>query len=375
MHLQQGAGAGLDSEALIRIAAESEYTVSLRMLETFRAHGLLPRPARTGHRGRTPVWTYPDGADQQLVSLLGWREHTKDTNSLRVLLWLDGFPISPGTIRDALTNSLQAALDMIEQEIATQAQQHGLDPHEDADRHQALNLLAGTLAAKRGPKALPRHSRVGAADRTQAVHLILRAFALGQRVDATTEEAKTVERVLGVAPNGRRQRVLDAEPWLTGPADELFDAAEVVALPTALQAVNDATDVELETARHIVVALFRHLPLVARMMAALFDEKNHAGMAGLRQIDQNPEIVVLMVPWVIGMLRAGWHENLQAITTALAPMPELAAQTQDLLDQPAKTIAANLNGQPPEVQQFAQRIIDAAIHGTLDQPHQQPPTH
>jgi hypothetical protein len=214
----------------------------------------------------------------------------------------------------------------------------------------------------------PRHARVGAADRAHAVELILRAFALGQRVDATAEEANTVERVLGIAPRGRRQHVLDAGPWLTGPAEDLFDAANVVALPTALQALGDATEAELETARHIVAALFWHLPLMARMMAALFDEENYAGLAGLRQIDQHPEIVMLMVPSVIGMLRAGWQDNLQAIAAALSQMPKLAAEAHSLLDQPNNTIEANLSGQPADEQQRARRIIRAAIDGDFDQP-------
>ncbi|GGS54438.1 hypothetical protein [Actinokineospora fastidiosa] len=366
-------GIGHDSEALVRIAGDAGYQVSLRMLETFRAQGLLPRPVRTGHRGRTPVWTYSDGAHRQLIALLGWREHTKDLDTLRVLLWVDGFPLAPDVIRAALVDGLTAALDMLKREITTQAQRHGLAPTVDSDRDQALHRIAGGLTAKRGPNSLPRRTRVRAADRAQAVHLLLRAFALGDAVHATAEDAKTVERVLGVAPNGRRQRVEGAGPWLTGPAEALFETAEVVALPTALRAVREATEAEMGTARDIVAVLFRHLPLVARMMAALFDDANYAGLAGLDQIDQHPEIVMLLVPSVIGMLRAGWQENLQAVTVALGPMPDLAAQARSLLDQPHRTIEANLSQQPPDVRKHAQRIIDATMNGAFDRPQRKPP--
>jgi len=123
-------------------------------------------------------------------------------------------------------------------------------------------------------------------------------FALGERVDATPEDAATVERVLGIAPSGRRHHVYDAEPWLTGPAEAIFAAAEVVALPKVLQAVETATHAELETARQFVVALFRYLPLMARMMAVLFEDENYAGMAGLQRVDERPELVLLMVPWL-----------------------------------------------------------------------------
>jgi hypothetical protein len=73
-----------------------------------------------------------------------------------------------------------------------------------------------------------------AADRAQAAHLLLRAFALEDAVDATAEDTKIATRVLGIAPNGRRQRV-----------------------------------------------------------------------------DQHLEIVMLLAPYVIDMLRAGWQDNLQ----------------------------------------------------------------
>jgi hypothetical protein len=369
------AGAGYDSEALVRVSGNAGYQVRLRMLETFRAQGLLPRPVRSGHRGRTPVWTYPDGADRQLIALLGWREHTKDPDTLRVLLWVDGFPVAPDVIRAALVDGLTAALAMLRREITTQAQRHGLDPTVDSDRDQALHRIADALTTKRGPNSLPRRTRVRAADRAQAVHLLLRAFALGDAVNATVEDAKTVERVLGVAPNGRRQRVEEAGPWLTGPAEALFETTEVVALPTALRAVREATEAEMATARDIVAVLFRHLPLVARMMAALFDDANYAGLAGLDQIDQHPEIVMLLVPSVIGMLRAGWQENLQAVTVALGPMPDLAVQARSLLDQPHRTIEANLNQQPPDFRKYAQRIIDATMNGAFDWPQRNPPVH
>src|ERR1700677_2575376 len=85
---------GLQSVDLLAAAGQAGTGVSDRMLETFRAQGLMPRPRRVGYRGRAPIWRYPPGADRQLLALLGWREHTKDPDVLQVLLWLDGFPIS-----------------------------------------------------------------------------------------------------------------------------------------------------------------------------------------------------------------------------------------------------------------------------------------
>jgi hypothetical protein len=217
MNRVDAAAGRLDSKALIEVAAAAGYKVSGRMLETFRGQSLLLTPTRAGYRGRTPVWLYSPGADRQLLALLAWRERTKNPNVLRVLLWLDGFPIPLVVVRAALADGLQAMVDLLDREITAHARRHGLDPRNAADRDQALSLIAGALAAKRGQKALPRHARVGASQRARAVTLLLRAFALGEPGEVTTEEAITVERVMGLSPNGRRHRVDGAGPWLQAP--------------------------------------------------------------------------------------------------------------------------------------------------------------
>jgi hypothetical protein len=212
---------------------------------------------------------------------------------------------------------------------------------------------------------LPRHARVTAEQRSRSIELLLRGFGFGEPVEITAEEATTVERVIGVAPNGRRHRVADAGPWLTGPAQDLFGAAEFVALPHALRAITDATAEDLETARLIVVALWRHLPVMARMMAAIFDDDNYAGVSGLRHLDQRPELILVMLPMVAGMIRAGWNQQLQTLVDALAPVPQLTLDAQRVLEMPSQVVSANLAGAPLETQRAANRIIEAAIDGKL----------
>lgn len=364
----------LDSAALTDTATAAGFKISPRMLETFRTEQLLPRPTRSANRGRTPTWIYPAGADRQLLSVLDWREHTKDPGTLRVLLWLEGFPIPTEAVRDSLMHSLDAMVAAFDKEITAHAERQGLDSTRDDDRQVVLRHLAGIIAAKRGASALPRRARVGAADRTHAIELVLRLFAVGEQIQAAPGEAETVERVLGVAPNGRRHHVGDAEPWLTGPADDLFGAAAFIALPNALTAVRCATETELETARGLVATLFRYLPLMARMIGAVFGDENYAGFAGLRELDRHPEFVMLLVPMVVGMLRAGWHENLRTVAGALAPFPEMAAQAERILQMPAKAVEANLVGKPANVLETAHRLIEAAIDGQFDQqiPRPQP---
>lgn len=355
-----------DSGALLQAAARAGEQVSERLLETFRAQGLIPRPCRTGNRGRTPLWRYPPGTERQLVALLRWRQHTKDPDLLTILLWLDSYPIPDAAVRAALLRGLHAMTRIIEREIDQRAQRLGLDPADGSARSRAISELAHAAAAKRGTTPVPRHSRVRANDRAHAASLMIRLFGLGEKIETTTQDAELVERVLGLAPNGRRRTIDGTGPWLTGPAEDLFTAAEITAIPNLATAVTGASEAELATARQIVSILFRHLPLMVRMTGTMFGDENYTGLAGLSHLDQHPEAVIYLVPIVIGMLRAGWAEKLKSVTSALRPFPKLAAQAQRILAMPAATVEANLTGQPAEVRERAHRLIDAAIDGQFD---------
>jgi hypothetical protein len=300
---------GLESADLLAAAGQAGTGISDRMLETFRAQGLIPRPRRAGYRGRAPVWRYPSGADQQLLALLGWREHTKDPDMLQVLLWLDGFPIPAAAVRDALTRQLGSVIGAIVQEISRHARGLGLDPSDETARGRAIDALARTMAGKRGTTPLVRRSRMRAGDRARAVALLVRVFGLGEAVDGSARDATLIENVLGTAPSGRRHSVDGVAPWLTGPAEDLFDAAGIVGLPHLAEAVAGATDSELSAARQTVVALFQYLPLVIRMVGVMFGDENYTGLAGLGQLDQQPEFVIYLVPMVIAMLKEGYSRG------------------------------------------------------------------
>ncbi len=102
---------------------------------------------------------------------------------------------------------------------------------------------------------------------------------------------------------------------------------------------------------------------MTRMLSVMFSEENYAGLAAFGQLDQHPEAVVFIVPMVLAMQKAGWRENLDTVTSALQPFPDLAAQANRILDMPAATINANLTEQPAETRVRAYRIIAAAIEG------------
>lgn len=106
-----------DTVTLLKAAAQAGSPITGRMLETFRADGLIPHPHRAGYRGRAPVWRYPPGTEVQLVALLRWRHRSKDPDLLKMLLWLDGFAIAPSAVRTALARQLQVLTQAVEREI------------------------------------------------------------------------------------------------------------------------------------------------------------------------------------------------------------------------------------------------------------------
>jgi hypothetical protein len=358
----------LDSPALLRAATRAGCPISSRQLEELRAQDLLPRPRRVGYHGRAPIWRYEPGTDRQLVTLLQWRQHTKDPDLLKILLWLDGYPIPVSDVRDALSRQLRGFAHTMEHEIDRQARRLGGDLDSQDARQQAVGEIARTLAAKRGTTPVPRHNRIRASDREHAVELLIRSFGLGETIDSTAADGELIERLLGLAPKARHPTADGTEPWLTGPAEDLLDASSIVALPRLLQVVSEASDAELVSTRQAVIALFRYLPLMMRMLGAITGDDNYAGLAAIGQMGQHPELIPYIVPAVLAMLRAGWTDNLNTVTSALQQFPELAGRVQRLLDMPAKTVEANLASLPADAHERAQRLIDAAINGQLETP-------
>ncbi|WP_043175996.1 hypothetical protein [Streptomyces sp. NRRL B-24484] len=353
---------GTETPDLVAAATAAGHSISERMLETFRGQGLLPHPTRAGNRGRRPLWLYPPGTDDQLLRLMTWREHSKDPRVLRVVLWLDGFPVTTSAVREAIAAVLHEATADMDRAVAKEAERLGMDPV--AERGQALDSIAAHLAAKR-KGGIPRLVRITATERADAFASLLRLFTLGESGDVTEEHALTVEKALGVSP-GRRQGFGDAGPWLTGPAQDLFGAAEFISVQSLTQAVESTTDDELEAVRTTAAALFQHLPIAARAIAALSGKKNHAGLQGLAAMDEDPKLAVFLTAAALGFLRAGWQQNVSTLVTALERFPDLLTNLASFLDMSQKTMQENLSGEPPKVAQQAETLIQAALDGAFE---------
>src|SRR4051812_14812411 len=93
-------------EQLLAYARERDPTITERAFELWRSEGLLPHPHRIGHRGKAPIYGFPAAARLQLDALLFWRHHTKNPDWLRVVMWVDGWPIELGRARASLITTL-----------------------------------------------------------------------------------------------------------------------------------------------------------------------------------------------------------------------------------------------------------------------------
>jgi hypothetical protein len=354
----------LDSRSLLRAANAAGFALTPGTLRRLCAQDLLPRLARTGQRGLSPVWTFPPGTEAQLVTLLRWRKQTTNPDVLRVMLWLEGFAIPFEDVRAALTRRLRSLLDGVERELRAHAQRCGLDPDTETGPSEALENMAGVLARQRGSAAIPRRVRMKAADRARGLTLLMSTFGFAAS-GSGERDAQTVERVLGIAPNGRRTSLAGEEPWLTGPAEALFGAAEVTAFPRLLEVAGDATDAELAEIRRLAAVFLTNLPFIIRLFDAAAGKNNVLGMAGLGQMDQDPEFGVLVTAAFVAMFREGWEENLHAIAQALENVDGVQADIARALEMESKIWTANLAALPAAEREQVQRIIDAAMDGAL----------
>ncbi|QES11766.1 hypothetical protein DEJ45_04690 [Streptomyces venezuelae] len=282
---------------------------------------------------------------------------------LRVVLWLEDFPLALDSVRASAIAVMDGHSYEVEQLLRTEASRQGLDPAGGQDA--VVGTVAATMAAQRGKNALPRPVRVRASERAAGFAHLLRIFALGTQPDVTEDEAKTIEKVLGVSP-GRRQRVEDAGPWLSGPASALVGAADFVSLPRMTEALAHASDTEWEESRASAAAFFLRLPVFTRAVAAMTGRENLAGLGGHAALDSEPLMAVLLIAFVLGARRAGWSENVEDLTDSLARWPALVGGMKQVLDMPQHELDHNLAGHGPEMQAGTGRIIQALLDGELD---------
>lgn len=352
---------------LLDLAAETDPSVTERTMEFWRHQGLLPRPHRSGQNGKTPLWTYPPEAANQLRALLRLRHQTKDPNVLRAALWYDGHSIDDARVRSSIIAYLSQMRDSCEKELAKRSSMAD-DPEA---RWQAIRAVAELMAKKRG-KGFPRFSRQALSERTDAIALTL-GLVLGdeQAMQHLEANAPAVERLIGVE-RGRRFRPGGAGPWLDGPAEEGLESfAQMGSLPRLIAVVDAATDEQLEVARDLGRTLLGGVSAFSRIADTMVGRDNASGMGGMRMLDGDAHAALFIVPLVLSMLSSSelaqnLGQVLAAIQSNILPLEQHARELASLSDQERAERLKNL-AELPFVEQVRIKRLLVEFSGDVEQ--------
>jgi hypothetical protein len=316
-----------------------------RRLEQFRNQGLLPAARRIGQHGQQPVYGHPAETVKQLDALMLWRRQEKNPDRLRVLLWIDGWPIDVDKVRRSFAGVLrQMHVD------ATAALQDMA-----GTRRDPITAAARDLASRRGKNAVfPRRGRTPAATRAESVELLLRCFVGDTRPTINNQQAAAVLRLLGEDP--ARAAVNDISPHSTGAtAEDLLPDPAVFGLEQLASMAASVTVDELLHARRDIKVIAVWLPIFAALTGSLTDGTGTAiDVAGLAL--DNPLVSVLLLAVVITLRRAGMTDTVAQLDDALQATPELLRQAETVEQMPSARLQRNLRSKPE-----AQRAVDRLL--------------
>ncbi len=349
-------GEGFSSAELLRLAHDRGYhEVTGRQLETWRHQRLLPRPARAGQAGLRPLWLSPPGTERQLLRLCELRSQTRDASLLRITLWLEGFEQDLPDVRAALHTVLTDAQRAIDRQLEVIVRQRRLDGDPGVVRLQALALLAEQVAAARGRNPIVPRLASARGHRRPGLHALLHVMIYGEAPPLGVGSAENVDRVLGLAPRARHDRVNKVGPWMTSPTD-LDHLGRVASLPALHTAVGVASDEDLLYARRAVAPLTNGLALVSRMLRALYHNQ-FAGFSRLRH-RQATSAAAFVVALVLSLRNSDLSSNLTALVDAVEEaQQQFRFAVERLRATPATALQQRLAGMAPGARQQLKRLI------------------
>jgi hypothetical protein len=349
----------VDSDSLISTAGEAgfdlgERSKALRRLESWRDNGLLPRQDRVGQQGKRPIWAYPEGTDRQLLALLRWRKVTRDLDSIRVALWVEGYAIATPDARASLLKVLNRYATVVDSALDERRQRVASDCGREPELEEVVESLAGEAAGKRANPPAPKTIRMPFDERVRGFTYLIR-LGLGLGLDdVPAEDAKLAERAIGLAAARRGQ-----EPyrWLDGPPEQLSNLANVFSLPALEQAASSATEEELEFARRIAQLLTAGLPLIGLWAESLLGPRA-AGLAMTNTLwSPDPDWFCVLVPGIINAARQGMHGNLAMIGDSLKDVPDVTKQLNYLASLSPEERQEALQKVPEQDRPQARRFV------------------
>lgn len=238
----------------------------------------MPRPQRRAQAGLRPVWLSPPGTEKRLVRVLRLRSQTtRNPDVLRVLLWLDGEPISLVEIRASLLRILDKGQALIDRELTATARRWSIVGEPEQVRRLALLQLARETANARSESPLVRLASARS-HRVPGVQALLYTVIIGEAPDPSIGTGEDVERVLGVKPRATHDRLdsrtlgantSSAPPWHDGAPLDLGKVAEVCSLGALRRATERSSDRDLEYARIAVRPLLHTIQWLADITGRL----------------------------------------------------------------------------------------------------------
>jgi hypothetical protein len=276
------------TQGLLELAEREGRPVKAATLASWRRRGLLPHPRRSaGGRSR---YLYPRGTDDQLRRLLYWRARSKRLYLIAVALWVEGFPIRVGVIRDALVEFTVDWGKGVEQILSAQS-----------EAEASSEALARTLARQRSQAPIPRLSRMRQADRERAYSYLM-AVMLGLEEEAASrsQDLPHVQRLFGFR-RGHDGGLADQFPLddLEGLGRELLPASAKLVLARASGA-------EMELVRRGVAMIMNWLPQMGPVLLADEPVKALDLITLIREFFAEPPAEVL------ALLAIYWLSSLQA---------------------------------------------------------------
>lgn len=286
-HVTSNEGA-LYKRLAIRVAENGIASISPHQIHRWRMAGLLPGARRVSlGRGRGFQFDVAPGTYEQLVALCRFRTVTKSSHRLRILLWLEGWPVDQEAVRGSLLRCLPR--------VGTKR------------RSEAILDQLSALAAKSGPPLARRLllGRIGNTLSADGADVALQmAFGLTRCISA--EQATYLESVTGLRPHARSDTLAGAGPWLTGETSRVLTRlARAWSIRTMRDFVRHATSDERERARPFARALAIDFPAISRANDVTFG-RNFAGWRLFRGLRFRPEVALALAIFFgrMGMTRA-----------------------------------------------------------------------
>lgn len=316
----------IDTAALVAAAERAGFDLgaqktAYRLLESWRARGLLPHPIRVGKDGKRTIWAYPTRTDQQLLALLRWRQKTRNSlDAVKAALWAEGFDIPLADARTSMLNVLENIEKALVAELA-KFTPDGVDPR-TLDEHpktfrMAITAWADEVARMRSRSPIPRDlsASMTLPQRTRAMAYWL-SFAAGVTPDPS--DAHYLELLFGI----RRGRAAPLAGVLPDSPEETFPTW-MAQHPRALhEAVATAPDAALHLVQSMLQTTLTLFPLIAPVLisADVQTTKFLDRMFGFLD-EASPESIVLLAAVQIANIerKAADDQTLEHFAKLLKP--------------------------------------------------------